>query len=110
MTTIYNKVSAVLFCSLFMCTLCVMTSCDDMFEPADENNRSEEAMVEESQYTYGLLMYGYGRLPYQTTTQTDVATDDAVYNLPSITTPYRSGMPARMVSSISIFSSRRWIT
>ena len=83
MTTIYNKVSAVLFCSLFMCTLCVMTSCDDMFEPADENNRSEEAMVEESQYTYGLLMYGYGRLPYQTTTQTDVATDDAVYNLPS---------------------------
>ncbi len=83
MTTIYNKVSAVLFCSLFLCTLCVMTSCDDMFEPADENNRSEEAMVEESQYTYGLLMYGYGRLPYQTTTQTDVATDDAVYNLPS---------------------------
>ena len=82
MTTIYNKVSAVLFCSLFLCTLCVMTSCDDMFEPADENNRSEEAMVEESQYTYGLLMYGYGRLPYQTTTQTDVATDDAVYNLP----------------------------
>ena len=81
MTTIYNKVSAVLFCSLFLCTLCVMTSCDDMFEPADENNRSEEAMIEESQYTYGLLMYGYGRLPYQTTTQTDVATDDAVYNV-----------------------------
>ncbi len=81
MTTIYNKVSAVLFCSLFLCTLCVMTSCDDMFEPADENNRSEEAMVEESQYTYGLLMYGYGRLPYQTTTQSDVATDDAVYNV-----------------------------
>lgn len=81
MTTIYNKVSAVLFCSLFLCTLCVMTSCDDMFEPADENNRSEEAMIEESQYTHGLLMYGYGRLPYQTTTQSDVATDDAVYNV-----------------------------
>ena len=60
-----------------------MTSCDDMFEPADENNRSEEAMYEESQYAHGLLMYGYGRLPYLTTTTTDVATDDAVYNVSS---------------------------
>ena len=38
-------------------------------------------MVEESEYAHGLLMYGYGRLPYLTTTQTDVATDDAVTNL-----------------------------
>ena len=83
MTTIYNKVSAVLFCSLLLCTLGVMTSCDDMFEPADENNRPEEAMYEESQYAHGLLMYGYGRLPYLTTTTTDVATDDAVYNVSS---------------------------
>ena len=83
MTTIYNKVSAVLFCSLLLCTLGVMTSCEDMFEPADENNRPEEAMYEESQYAHGLLMYGYGRLPYLTTTTTDVATDDAVYNVSS---------------------------
>jgi hypothetical protein len=60
-----------------------MTSCDDMFEPADENNRTEEGVGEESQYAHGLLMYGYGRLPYLTTTTTDVATDDAVYNVPS---------------------------
>ena len=60
-----------------------MTSCEDMFEPADENNRPEEAMYEESQYAHGLLMYGYGRLPYLTTTTTDVATDDAVYNVSS---------------------------
>ena len=56
------------------------TSCQDMFEPADENNRPEEAMYEESKYADGLLMYGYGRLPYLTTTQTDIATDDAVTN------------------------------
>ena len=37
-------------------------------------------MYEESKYADGLLMYGYGRLPYLTTTQTDVATDDAVSN------------------------------
>ena len=56
------------------------TSCQDMFEPADENNRQEDAMYEESKYADGLLMYGYGRLPYITTCQTDVATDDAVTN------------------------------
>lgn len=37
-------------------------------------------MYEESKYAAGLLMYGYSRLPYITTTQTDVATDDAVTN------------------------------
>lgn len=58
-------------------------SCEDMFEPAKENTRQEDAMYEESKYAHGLLMYGYSRLPYQTTSQTDVATDDAVTNLKS---------------------------
>ncbi|MCR4582698.1 MAG: RagB/SusD family nutrient uptake outer membrane protein [Prevotella sp.] len=61
--------SAVLFCS-----------CDDMFDPADENNRQAEDMTEESKYAHGLLIYAYDRLPYITTTQTDIATDDAVTN------------------------------
>lgn len=56
-------------------------SCDDMFEPAIENNRTEDAMYEESKYAHGLLMYGYDRLPYIRSTQTDVATDDATTNL-----------------------------
>lgn len=64
-------------------SLLALSSCDDMFEPADENNRQEEAMYEESKYAHGLLMYGYSSLPYLTTTQTDVATDDAVTNLMS---------------------------
>lgn len=37
-------------------------------------------MYEESKYAHGLLMYAYDRLPYVTTTQTDIATDDAVTN------------------------------
>ena len=37
-------------------------------------------MYEESKYAAGLLMYGYSRLPYSTSTETDVATDDAVTN------------------------------
>ena len=60
-------------------------SCDDMFEPAKENNRQAEDMTEESKYAHGLLMYGYDRLPYITNVAsqyswTDVATDDAVTN------------------------------
>lgn len=38
-------------------------------------------MYEESKYAHGLLMYGYDRLPYIKTTQTDVATDDAATNV-----------------------------
>ena len=61
----------------------LLCSCSDMFEPADMNERQEDAMYEESQYAYGLLIYGYDRLPYITTSQTDIATDDAVTNLTS---------------------------
>ena len=65
---------------LYFIGLLVFCSCDDMFEPADENNRQTEDMTEESKYAHGLLMYAYERLPYMTTTQTDIATDDAVTN------------------------------
>ncbi len=61
--------------------LLAFCSCDDMFQPADENNRQMEDLAKESSYAHGLLMYGYDRLPYITTTQTDIATDDAVTNL-----------------------------
>ena len=65
---------------LYLTVLLTMCSCQDMFEPADENNRQEDAMYEESKYAAGLLMYGYSRLPYSPSTETDVATDDAVTN------------------------------
>lgn len=59
----------------------MLTSCEDMFDPAKENHRTEEAMYEEANYAHGLLMYAYARLPYITTSQTDIATDDAVTNI-----------------------------
>lgn len=70
----------------YLIGLLVFCSCDDMFEPADENNRQEDAMYEESKYAHGLQIYGYDRLPYITNVGnqynwTDVATDDAVTNL-----------------------------
>ena len=65
---------------LYLIGLLAFCSCDDMFEPAKRNFRQLEDMTEESSYAHGLLIYGYDRLPYMTTTQTDVATDDAVTN------------------------------
>ena len=64
----------------YLIGLLAFCSCDDMFEPANENKRQTEDMTEESKYAHGLLICGYDRLPYLTTTQTDIATDDAVIN------------------------------
>lgn len=68
---------------LYFIGLLALCSCDDMFEPAKENFRQLDDMTEESNYAHGLLMYGYGSLPYVRSTQTDVATDDAVSNAKS---------------------------
>ena len=58
-----------------------LVSCDDMFEPAEENKRQLEDLAKESTYAHGLLIYAYERLPYTRSTQTDIATDDAVTNV-----------------------------
>ncbi|MBQ7494933.1 MAG: RagB/SusD family nutrient uptake outer membrane protein [Bacteroidaceae bacterium] len=76
MKKIFSTIHIVAYCLMALC----LASCDDMFDPAKENNRQLEDLTEESQYAHGLLMYAYNRLPYITTTETDVATDDAVTN------------------------------
>lgn len=76
------KTRHIIFYFIGLLALC---SCDDMFEPAKENFRQLDDLAGESDYAHGLLMYGYGSLPYMTTTQTDIATDDAVTNLKSDT-------------------------
>ena len=65
----------------FLIGLLSFSSCQDMFSPAEENTKQLETMVQETNYVHGLLIYGYNRLPYIRTTQTDVATDDAVTNV-----------------------------
>ena len=69
----------------YLIGLLAFCSCDDMFDPANENNRQADDMTEESTYAHGLLIYAYDRLPYITNVAnqynwTDVATDDAVTN------------------------------
>ena len=82
-TKIYNKVVVGVFTLLLPLSACLFVSCDDMFEPAKENTRQLEALIQETDYVYGLLIYGYNRLPYLRVTTTDVATDDAVTNVAS---------------------------
>lgn len=59
---------------------CLLTSCEDMFSPALENNRDLEDMYNEPSYAQGVLGYAYAMLPYPTKSETDIATDDAVTN------------------------------
>ena len=60
----------------------VLTSCDDLFEPALENHRSLESMWSEPSFAQGIMANAYILMPYQTGPQSDVATDDAMYTDP----------------------------
>lgn len=57
-----------------------LTSCDDMFKPAIENNLGFEYMYDHPDYADGLLGNAYTRLPNGSYSFNDVATDDAVSN------------------------------
>lgn len=63
------------------------TSCDDLIDPAIENNRGLEDMYAEAEFAQGILLNGYTRLPNNGWTFSDVATDDAVSNVND--NPYR---------------------
>lgn len=58
----------------------LFVGCDDLFEPAIENNLGFEYMYDNSEYADGLLGNAYTRIPSSSYTFNDVATDDAVSN------------------------------
>jgi starch-binding outer membrane protein, SusD/RagB family len=61
----------------------IMTGCKDLFEPAIENNREFDAttlMPNDSRFAFGVLLNGYTRIPTNSWSFNDVATDDAVSN------------------------------
>ena len=43
----------------------LLTACDDLFEPALENNRDLEAMYKEPSYAQGILANAYIILPFK---------------------------------------------
>ncbi|PTN09468.1 RagB/SusD family nutrient uptake outer membrane protein [Mangrovibacterium marinum] len=65
---------------LILVVLLPVAACDDLLEPAIENNRGLEAMYEEPSYAQGILANAYILLPYSGTPNSDLATDDAVSN------------------------------
>ncbi len=57
-----------------------LASCEDLFEPADENLKDVSSMYGDASYAQGILGNAYILLPYSNSPQTDLATDDAVSN------------------------------
>ena len=81
----------------------LMTGCDDLFEPAIENNLGFDYMYDNPGYAEGILGNGYTRIPSASYSFNDVATDDAVSN--DATNGYRK-MAASGAWKSDTFSSR----
>ncbi len=76
-----NTTSKYLATALACCGMAaVLVSCDDMFEPAIENNLGMEYMYENASYAEGILGNAYTRIPCSSFPFSEVATDDAVSN------------------------------
>jgi starch-binding outer membrane protein, SusD/RagB family len=58
----------------------LVTACEDVLSPATENIRGLDAMYKEPGYAQGILANAYILLPYSSSPNTDLATDDAVSN------------------------------
>ena len=59
---------------------CLFSSCEDMFTPQIENNLDIDYIYNNASYAQGLLANGYTRIPIDSWSFNDVATDDAVSN------------------------------
>lgn len=57
-----------------------LSSCKDMLEPAQDNNRNLEDTHNDANFAQGILLNGYNRIPTNNWSFNDVATDDAVSN------------------------------
>ena len=58
----------------------MLVSCDDLFEPAIENNLGIDYMYNNANYAEGILANGYTRIPIASYPFSEVGTDDAVSN------------------------------
>lgn len=65
---------------ILLSAIVFFSSCEDMFSPAIENNLELEKVYGNAEYAQGLLLNGYTRVPTNSWSFSDVATDDAVSN------------------------------
>ncbi|MCH7410534.1 RagB/SusD family nutrient uptake outer membrane protein [Belliella sp. DSM 111904] len=61
-------------------SLVLFTSCADMFDPALENIQNKDRLLERPDMVQGLLLNAYLRIPTNSFSFSEVATDDAVTN------------------------------
>ncbi len=66
--------------AILLAFVSLLSSCEDMFAPAPENNLDLEIVKKSPDMAQGLLGYAYAINPFQTRSESDVATDDAVSN------------------------------
>ncbi len=83
----------------------MLASCDDLFEPAIENNLGIDHMYNNAQYAEGILANGYTRIPIASYSFSEVATDDAVSNDPN--NSYRKAAAGSWTSADNAFD--RWV-
>lgn len=77
MFTINKKVFTFIICAF------LLAGCKDLIEPAQENNRQldpDAYLPSDSRFPFGILLNGYTRIPSNSWSFNDVATDDAVSN------------------------------
>lgn len=58
----------------------LLVSCQDMFEPVNDNHSTFERIYQDPAFAEGLLLTAYNRIPTNSLSFNDVATDDAVTN------------------------------
>ena len=76
-----KNMNKVLVAGLACCSVAAtLTSCDDLFQPALENNLELSEMYSDPTFARGLIDNAFLVLPYDGSSVSDVATDDAVSN------------------------------
>jgi starch-binding outer membrane protein, SusD/RagB family len=85
---------------IFLSIALIFCSCDDLFEPANQNIRDIEAIYGEPLFAQGILLNGYARIPGYSFN--DVATDDAVSN--DINNAFRRAATGQWASNMDPFS------
>lgn len=75
-----KKIVKIATLALLMPAMATFVSCDDVFEPAIENHKSEESITNFPLWVNGLLSQAYGNNPLGGWSFSEVATDDAVSN------------------------------
>jgi hypothetical protein len=67
---------------ILLVSVCILTSCKDLIEPAIENNRElpNAYLPNDARFPFGILLNAYNRIPTNGWSFNEVATDDAVTN------------------------------